>query len=193
MNLGPYPRVGAVMCVMGLSFWLSSCTEKPEESGGTLPPLSPAASSPSISASTSATNSQMEIAKIRATYLAFLKSYVGAQRVSPHLRRAYLAQWLAEPRLSQTVKSLAYDDHHYLRTVGADRPHIVRIEQEGRKATVEDCLDRTHIYVVDSRTGNEINGARGLGHFWVLTRLKKTPIGWRVYGARHEARRCSYG
>lgn len=193
MNLGPYPRVGAVMCALGLSLVLTSCTERPEERGGTLPPLSPPASSPSISESASVTDSQMEITKVRAAYLAFLKSYVGAQRVSPRLRRAYLAHWLAEPRLSETVKSLAYDDHHYLRTVGADRPHIVRIDQEARKATVEDCLDRTHIYVVDSRTGKEINGARGLGHFWVLTSLKKTPTGWRVYGARHEAKRCSYG
>lgn len=196
MNIGSYRRLGAVVCAMCLSLSLSSCTGEPVERGGTLPPLSPlspSTSSTSVPASAGATGSQTETAMIRSVYLAFLKSYVRAQGMSPRLRRKYLAQWLAEPRLSETMKSLAYDDRHYMRTKGADRPHIIRIEQDGRRATVLDCLDRTHIYLVDSRTGKEINGARGVGHFLALTSLKKTRAGWRVYKARHQPKRCSYG
>ena len=192
MNLVRRRWVGALMCSASLSIALSSCTGEPDERGGTLPPLSPATTSSSVSASTSVTSSQMETERVRIVYLGFLKSYVRAQRVSPRLRRSYLARWLAEPRLSETVRSLAYDDKHYIRTVGGDRPHIIGIEQAGTKATVEDCLDRTHIYVADSRTDNEINGSRGPGHFWVATSLKKTTAGWRVYKATHARKRCSY-
>lgn len=192
MNLGLYRWMAAVTCSATLSSAVSSCTGAPDEKGGTLPPLTPTARSSSIAASASVGSSQMETEEVRSVYLGFLKSYVRAQRVSPRLRATYLAKWLAEPRLTDTVKSLAYDEKHYIRTVGADRSHIIDIEQSGSRATVEDCLDRTHIYAVDSRTGNRINGSRGPGHFWVTTMLRKTSMGWRVYKAKHEARRCSY-
>lgn len=192
MNFGRYRCVGAVICSASLSLALSSCMGEPDERGGTLPPLSPTRTSSSIAPTPGVTYLQVETEKIRTVYLGFLKSYVRAQRVPPRVRRAYLGQWLAEPRLSEIVKSLAYDDQHYLRTVGADRPHIIRVELSDSKATVEDCLDRTHIYVVDSRTGDRINGSRGPGHFWVVTSLKKTTAGWRVYEASHVAKRCSY-
>lgn len=194
MSHRPYrPRRAAVFLV-GLSVMMPGCAGEPDEHGGTLPPLSPTASvtATAATATSNASTSEVETANIRAVYLGFLRSYVRAQRVSPPLRKTYLAQWLAEPRLSAAVKSLAYDDRHYIRTVGADRPHIVAIEQNGKLATVEDCLDRTHIYIVDSRTDREINGGRGPGRFWVMTKLKKTASGWRVYSASHKPKRCDY-
>lgn len=186
-----WTTLAAALSLTSLFIALCSCTGDLDERGGTLPPVTPVETI-STSRTPDTSSSETEQARIRAAYIGFLGSYVRAQRVSPPLRTKYLAQWLAEPRLTATVHSLAYDDRHYIRTVGADRPHIMSIEQVGNSATVKDCLDRTHIYIVDSRTGRHINGGRGIGHFWVMTKLRKTTLGWRVYATVHEPKRCAY-
>lgn len=187
-----YTRLAVGLSLVALPIALSSCAGDPDERGGTLPPLSPTGKSVYVSRTPSISSPGTEDMRIRAAYLGFLRSYVRAQHVSPPMRMTYLAQWLAGPRLSATVKSLEYDDRHYIRTVGADRPHIMKIKQTGNLATVEDCLDRTNIYIVDSRTGRQINGGRGPDHFWLMTILKETASGWRVYSAKHQPKRCTY-
>lgn len=180
-----------VGATLGLTV-ITSCTAEPSDRGGTLPPLTPAETAATSASSASTGSSAAEAASVRTTYLGFLRSYVRAQHVPIRQRRAYLERWLAEPRLTETVRSLAYDDKHYLRTVGVERPHVYEVAVQGARARVYDCLDRTPLHVIDSRTGKIISGSRGPGHFWIVARLTYTRAGWRVFQVTHQARHCTY-
>lgn len=118
-----------------------------------------------------------------------------AQRKPPDERRAYVEQWVTGPELRNMLKNFRKTDREHLRYNGTVKSRIMRVDtyEDGKVATVDDCLDTSTAYLTDARTGREIHGSRGPKRFWGVTYLRETADGWKVFDTFYESRRCTPG
>lgn len=183
-------RAGVVMIAALLAATVVSCTgEEPAEEPATLPPLPAATSAPDSASPTTADNVTEEKA-VRAVYVDFLANRQRAESLPPARQRRAAARWLTDPELSKSLKSLA--EHREQHLVGRGRiiSDIMSITVDGATARLEDCMDRSGSYLVDSRTGRRIAGSTGDRDIWAISDFKKTDDGWRISATSSKYKSC---
>lgn len=187
---GP-PRAGVVMIAALLAATVVSCAgEDPAEEPATLPPLPAATSAPDSASPATADNVTEDEKAVRAVYVDFLANRQRAESLPPARQRRAAARWLTDPELSKSLKSLA--EHREQHLVGRGRiiSDIMSITVDGATARLEDCMDRSGSYLVDSRTGRRIAGSTGDRDIWAISDFKKTDDGWRISATSSKYKSC---
>lgn len=180
-----------LIALLGL---LAACTSVPEDKPGTLPPLSPNATT-ATSRSPSASDADLDVKTARGfytSYLRFLSHEWTVQSMPAAARKNELNRWMVDPQLSRSLTATEAARRRNYRTVGPYLPHILSLTVRGSQATINDCIDNSKVRTEDSRTGRVIAGSVGHGHFWAVTILAMTTSGWRVRDTYKKAKRCAY-
>lgn len=162
---------------------LSACTDDPKPK--TLPSLTPSASSPSPS--TTSTKGMTDKEQIKATYTEYRANWTKAQDLPRDERKDYLKQWFVEPQLSASLDVLRDLEKDSLRFEGHPEPHIMRLDVRNEAATVHDCSDDRHGLLRNTRTGKI---EERFGHNWYIAEFEKTDRGWRVRANQLRKKSC---
>ncbi|MQA81809.1 MAG: hypothetical protein GEV10_25610 [Streptosporangiales bacterium] len=183
------PRSGISMVMVLLVATVASCMGDPREQPATLPPVTAVTRTPSTATPTVADDAAAENA-VRAVYLDFLANRNRTTRIPPDRVHREVARWLTDPELSKSLDSLAAARKQHLRNSGLIKPDIMSITVDGATARLEDCMDKSATYLVDSRTGRRIAGSAGSADVWAVSDFKKTAEGWRISSTSSKYKSC---
>lgn len=122
-------------------------------------------------------------------YLDWSTHYLKAQDMAVGLRRAYLAQWLIDPALTQYVDLMATSDEQHIRVRGPRVSHIVAVSHTGSTAHVDDCTDVHRQVVRDTRTGRAVG--KRLHWAWTVATLTRSGKGWRIEQVKSSLQPCA--
>lgn len=158
-----------------------ACThDDPDRKYGSVSPLPTQPATPTASPTPSGTQGMSDREQVRALYLDFNARNMRVQDYPRSRWRSYLSQWAIDPALKQFVDGTRAQVDKHQRFEGAFEPHIFSVKVVGRKATVNDCTDQSHTLLRDKRTGKvTVRGPKKRA--WIVARLKKTSVGWRIY------------
>lgn len=155
-----------------------------------------ATSAPSGSASDDYSDHAMDTEDaVREVYEGLINMSHRAQRKPPDEQREYISRWTTGAELRHRLYLLRKARRGHEKFVGRQESHVMRVDiyDDGKTASVDDCLDLSNSYSVDARTGREIAGSRGSEDFWGITFLRHTDDGWRVYDTFYQPEPCTVG
>lgn len=162
---------------------LSACADDPKPK--TLPSLTPSASSPSPS--TTSTKGMADKEQIEAVYKDYSAHWTEAQDLPKSRQRRFLAKWLSDPQLSASMSGLRGLKEDNLRLEGKSVPNVFRVEIDGKRATVNDCSDDRMALMRNTRTGKV---TKRFGYNWYVADFKRTRKGWRMQGNELRKQSC---
>lgn len=173
----------AAVLTFALVSGLSACADEPKPKE--LPSLTPSASSPSPSATS--TKGLTDEQQVRAIYVGYATGLNHAEDLKPDERRKYLSQWLAEPVLTDRVKGIAGFLKAGYRTSGTPRPHVVKLTVDDGRAHLSACADETSLITKNIKTGERQRGSSGV---WREFGFSYTREGWRITSVAVGKKKC---
>ena len=174
---GPAGMAGLLLATVPAVLAVAACgsTQAP---GVALPAQgSASAAVPAVAPSAAATPQQVAAAD----YARYWQAYAGAMTAgNAASARSILAPYAAASTITRLLTSLravwAAHDEAY----GAAQTHVLGVTITGTRALVHDCLDLSHLGVLDKATGRVVSGSFGLANRDYYVTLVLSGGHWRV-------------